>query len=196
MMKFTHVVTVASLAFLVLGTGLRAEMMMDDTMKAPDSMDQKVDSDDTMMQDNSTLMQPKAAVSDTVNAAVQKSEFSTFAAALKAADLSDTFQGQGPFTIFVPNNAAFDKLPAGTVENLLKPENKDKLREILLFHVIPGKVLSSDIKSGEVKTLNGKDLDIESKDGVVTVNGAKVINADIVGRNGVIHVIDTVILPQ
>ncbi|MEI8106654.1 MAG: fasciclin domain-containing protein [Verrucomicrobiota bacterium] len=123
-------------------------------------------------------------------------DFSTLVAAVKAAGLAETLSGAGPFTIFAPTNAAFAKLPAGTVETLLKPENKAKLASILTYHVVAGKVLAADVKSGMVKTVQGGEITIVANADGVTVNGAKVLKTDIVGSNGVIHVIDTVILPK
>lgn len=121
--------------------------------------------------------------------------FSTLVAAVKAAGLVDALSGDGPFTIFAPTNEAFAKLPAGTVESLLKPENKEKLQAVLKYHVVAAKVMAADVKTGEVKTLQGSTLEIKVADGAVTVDKAKVIKTDIVGSNGVIHVIDSVILP-
>ena len=133
---------------------------------------------------------------DIVETAVDAGKFKTLTAALGAADLVDTLKGRGPFTIFAPTDEAFAKLPAGTVENLLKPENKDQLVAILTYHVVPGKVMAADvIKLKEAKTVNGKMLDIETKGDAVMVNDAKVTATDISASNGVIHVIDTVILP-
>jgi uncharacterized surface protein with fasciclin (FAS1) repeats len=120
--------------------------------------------------------------------------FKTLVAAVKAAGLADTLSGKGPFTVFAPTDAAFAKLPAGTVDTLLKPENKEKLKAILLYHVVAGKVLSTDLKAGNVKTLEGQDVKIDLADGV-HVNDAKVVKADIIASNGVIHVIDTVLIP-
>jgi uncharacterized surface protein with fasciclin (FAS1) repeats len=122
--------------------------------------------------------------------------FKTLVAALKAAGLADTLSGKGPFTVFAPTDAAFAKLPAGTVDTLLKPENKKKLQSILLYHVVAGKVLSTDLKSGPVKTLEGGDITVDLSGGTVKVNDATVIKADILASNGVIHVIDTVLLPK
>jgi uncharacterized surface protein with fasciclin (FAS1) repeats len=121
--------------------------------------------------------------------------FSTLVAAVKAAGLVEALNGDGPFTIFAPTNEAFAKLPAGTVESLLKPENKAKLQAILKYHVVPAKVMAADVKTGEVKTLEGSTLEIKVADGSVMIDKAKVITTDIVGSNGVIHVIDSVILP-
>lgn len=138
----------------------------------------------------------RAAQKDIVETAVNAGQFKTLAAALGAADLVATLKGSGPFTVFAPTDAAFAKLPAGTVEDLLKPENKDQLVAVLTYHVVPGKVMAADVvKLKEAKTVNGKMLDIETKGDAVMVNDAKVTATDIGASNGVIHVIDTVILP-
>jgi len=138
----------------------------------------------------------RAAQKDIVETAVDAGKFKTLAAALRAADLVDTLKGRGPFTVFAPTDEAFAKLPAGTVDNLLKPENKDQLVAILTYHVVPGKVMAADvIKLKEAKTVNGKMLDIETKGDAVMLNDAKVTATDVAASNGVIHVIDTVILP-
>ena len=134
---------------------------------------------------------------DIVDTAVAAGSFKTLAAALKAADLVDTLKGKGPFTVFAPTDEAFKKLPEGTVESLLKPENKKKLVAILTYHVVPGKVMAKDVvKLTEAKTVEGKSVKIVVKDGKVTVDGANVVKTDIETSNGVIHVIDTVILPK
>ena len=139
----------------------------------------------------------QAYAADVVDTAVAAGNFKTLVAAVQAAGLVDTLKGQGPFTVFAPTDEAFAKLPAGTVDDLLKPENKDKLVAILTYHVVPGKVMAADVagKDQMVKTVQGGEIDVNGKDGV-TVNGAKVIKADIVTDNGVIHVIDAVILPK
>jgi uncharacterized surface protein with fasciclin (FAS1) repeats len=133
---------------------------------------------------------------DIVDTAVAAGSFKTLAAALTAAGLVDTLKGPGPFTVFAPTDAAFAKLPAGTVENLLKPENKAKLTAILTYHVVPGKVPASAVvgKMAEPKTVNGAMLKVNGTNGVM-VNNAKVVQADVMASNGVIHVIDTVLLP-
>jgi uncharacterized surface protein with fasciclin (FAS1) repeats len=121
--------------------------------------------------------------------------FGTLVAAVQAAGLVDTLKGEGPFTVFAPTDAAFAALPAGTVEELLKPENKDKLTAILTYHVVAGKVMSGDLSDGmTAATVNGANITIGTTGGV-TVNGANVTQADIEASNGVIHVIDAVILP-
>jgi uncharacterized surface protein with fasciclin (FAS1) repeats len=130
-----------------------------------------------------------------VEIAAGSADHTTLVAAVKAAGLAETLSGAGPFTIFAPTNAAFAKLPAGTVESLLKPENKAKLVAILTYHVVPAKVMAADVKTGEAPTVNGKALALKADGKGVTVNKAKVTAADLVGSNGVIHVVDTVILP-
>lgn len=130
-----------------------------------------------------------------VAAAVGNEDFSTLVAAVKAAGLVETLSGEGPFTVFAPTNAAFEKLPKGTVETLLKPENKDKLIGILTYHVVAGKVMAVDVKTMDVKTVQGKEASLKVADGKVTIDKANVVATDIVTGNGVIHVIDTVILP-
>jgi uncharacterized surface protein with fasciclin (FAS1) repeats len=135
---------------------------------------------------------------DIVGTAVQNPNFSTLVAALKAAGLVETLKGSGPFTVFAPTNEAFAKLPAGTVEHLLKPENKAQLQEVLTYHVLAGNVRAKDIQQGEtdVKTLQGQTLEVEKNVfGNVTINDAKVIIPDVVTSNGTIHAIDTVLIP-
>ena len=133
---------------------------------------------------------------DIVDTAVAAGSFTTLVAAVGAAGLADTLKGEGPFTVFAPTDAAFAALPAGTVDDLVKPENKDKLTAILLLHVLPGAVMADDV-SGKVldpATAGGATVHVDGTDGV-TVNGARVITADIACTNGVIHAIDTVLLP-
>lgn len=134
---------------------------------------------------------------DIVDTAVSAGSFNTLAAALKAAGLVDTLKGNGPFTVFAPNDAAFAKLPAGTLESLLKPENKAQLVSILTYHVVPGSVSSSQVvKLTSAKTVEGQSVTISAKGGSVMIDNAKVLKADVVASNGVIHVIDSVILPR
>jgi uncharacterized surface protein with fasciclin (FAS1) repeats len=130
-----------------------------------------------------------------VDVAAAAPQFSTLVTAVKAAGLVDTLAGPGPFTVFAPTNDAFAKLPAGTVDELLKPENKAKLRAILLYHVVPGAVRSSDLKAGDVMTADKKPLKVSLDAETVKIDGATVTKADIPASNGVIHVIDTVLLP-
>lgn len=132
---------------------------------------------------------------DIVDTAVGAGSFTTLVAAVTAAGLVETLKGPGPFTVFAPTDAAFAALPAGTVEDLLKPENKDKLVSILTYHVVPGKVMSTDLSEGlKAATVQGGEVTI-TLDGGAKVNGATISTADIAATNGVIHVIDAVILP-
>lgn len=139
----------------------------------------------------------KKTMKNIVEVAVEAGNFKTLVTALKAADLVGTLEGPGPFTVFAPSDAAFAKLPAGTVEGLLG--DKAKLASILTFHVISGKVMAADViksNGAEPMTLNGETLDIVVRDGKVYVDGAQVVTADIVASNGVIHVIDKVLIPS
>lgn len=134
---------------------------------------------------------------DIVGTAVSAGSFNTLAAALKAADLVVVLQGDGPFTVFAPTDDAFAKLPPGTVENLLKPENKAKLQAVLTYHVVAGKYMAADVVSmSSAKTVNGQSFMISEKDGSYMIDNAKIIKTDVMASNGVIHVIDTVILPK
>ena len=136
------------------------------------------------------------AKKDIVDTAVGAGSFETLVAAVQAAGLVDTLKGEGPFTVFAPTDEAFAALPAGTVENLLKPENKDMLTAILTYHVVPGKVMSTDLQDDmEAATVQGEAVTIDLDNGVM-VEGASVVSADIETSNGVIHVIDKVILPD
>ena len=130
-----------------------------------------------------------------VGVAAGAGQFNTLVAAVKAAGLVDTLNGAGPFTVFAPTDEAFAKLPAGTVETLLKPENKEKLIAILTYHVLAGKVMAADVKTMSAKTVNGKEASIKVDGGKVTVGAANVVKTDIPASNGVIHVIDTVLIP-
>ena len=137
------------------------------------------------------------APKNVVDIAMASADHSTLVAAVKAAGLDTVLSGNGPFTIFAPTNAAFSKLPAGTVEGLLKPEKKADLTAILTYHVVAGNMKAADLKDGMMlKTVNGKELKVTIKDGKVMINGANVTAADLTGSNGVIHVIDGVLLPK
>ena len=150
-----------------------------------------------------TSVSALASGKDIVDTAVEAGQFNTLAAALTAAGLVDTLKGAGPFTVFAPTDEAFAKLPAGTVENLLKPENKQQLTDILTwgaftypFAFLAGKVMAADVAGlDEAKSVNGKMIDVEAAGGSVKVNGSNVTTADVAASNGVIHIIDTVILP-
>lgn len=146
---------------------------------------------------NQERQQPTAtAVQNIVEIAEGSSSFQTLSAALKAAGLEEILKGEGPFTVFAPTDGAFAKLPPDALQTLLKPENKEVLIKVLTYHVVPGKVKSTDLKSGQVKSLEGGQINVkvDPSQGVM-VNDSKVIQADIEGKNGVIHAIDTVILP-
>ena len=138
-----------------------------------------------------------AKAADIVDTAVSAGQFETLVTAVKAAGLVEVLKGEGPFTVFAPTDEAFAKLPAGTVQDLLKPENKEQLVAVLTYHVVPGKIMSSDIagKTVEVKTVQGSELSVNATKGVM-VDNAQVIGADIETSNGVIHVIDSVVLPN
>ncbi len=144
-----------------------------------------------------TATQAAVAQSDIVETAIAADDFNTLVAAVQAADLVETLQGDGPFTVFAPTDAAFEALPAGTVEELLKPENKDQLVAVLTYHVVPGKVMSSDLagQALEADTVQGSTVAIDATGDGVKVDGASVVSADVEASNGVIHVIDAVILP-
>jgi len=134
---------------------------------------------------------------DIVDTAVSAGSFKTLVAAIKAAGLVDTLIGEGPFTVFAPTDEAFGKLPEGTIDDLLKPENKSKLQAILTYHVVAGKVMAADVTGiDSAKTVNGQSLSVKVEGDAVMIDNAKVIKADILCSNGVIHVIDTVVLPK
>jgi transforming growth factor-beta-induced protein len=144
-----------------------------------------------------TTVHAASPAQDIVDTAVSAGSFNTLVAAVKAAGLVDTLKGPGPFTVFAPTDEAFAKLPPGTVEDLLKPENKARLQAILTYHVVPGKVTAKDVmKLPAAKTVNGEQLTVKASMGSVMVDNAKVVKTDIVCTNGVIHVIDTVLMPR
>jgi uncharacterized surface protein with fasciclin (FAS1) repeats len=134
------------------------------------------------------------AAQDIVDTAVSAGQFTTLVKAVQAAGLVETLKGAGPYTVFAPTDAAFAKLPPGTVEALLA--DKAKLQQVLTYHVVPGKVMAADVRTGEAKTVQGQSVRLQADMGKVTVDGAKVVTADVAASNGVIHVIDTVILPR
>ena len=138
-----------------------------------------------------------AQTRDIVDTAVAAGSFKTLAKALEAADLVTTLKGAGPFTVFAPTDEAFAKLPAGTIEMLLKPENKAKLKRILTYHVVPGKVMAADVtKMTSAKTVSGDTATIAVHDGMVMADNSRIVKTDIAATNGVIHVIDTVMMPK
>ena len=140
------------------------------------------------------LITSVASAADIVETAISAGQFKTLVTALQEADLVDTLKGDGPFTVFAPTDAAFAKLPAGALDALVK--DKDKLAAVLTYHVVPGKVMAAQVKPGKVKTVQGESLNVSSQGGSVMVDNAKVTKTDIGASNGVIHVIDTVILPK
>jgi uncharacterized surface protein with fasciclin (FAS1) repeats len=144
------------------------------------------------------VTEPKAeAPKDIVEVASGSADHSTLVAAIKAAGLVETLKGAGPFTVFAPTNAAFSALPAGTVDGLLKPEKKADLTKILTYHVVAGSVKAADLKDGQkIKTVQGEELTVSIKDGKVMINGANVTAADLASSNGMIHVIDAVLMPK
>jgi uncharacterized surface protein with fasciclin (FAS1) repeats len=159
-------------------------------------------SDDSYMMIKRDLMKDPNASSDrntgsmtVVEIAANDPSFSTLIKALTAADLISTLKGRGPFTIFAPNDAAFAKLSPNALSDLLKPENKGKLSAILTYHIVPGKILATDIKSMKLRTVNGKPIEIKINGDDIAVNNAKVVKTDVIGTNGVIQVIDTVLMP-
>ncbi len=139
----------------------------------------------------------KGKQNDIVEVAISAGSFETLVAAVQAADLVEVLKSDGPFTVFAPTDEAFAALPSGTVDELLKPENRDKLIAILTYHVVPGRVMAADVvKLTSAKTVQGQDISIETSEKGVMVDGARVIKADVAASNGVIHVIDAVILPS
>ena len=144
-----------------------------------------------------SAMTTYAHAADIVDTAASGGKFNTLVAAVKAAGLVETLKGSGPFTVFAPTDAAFEKLPPGTVQNLLKPENKEQLRKVLTYHVVPGKVMSSDLrgKKTTANSVEGSKIDIDASGNAVKVENATVTQADLAASNGIIHVIDTVIMP-
>lgn len=142
-------------------------------------------------------MKHGGAKMDIVDTAASAGSFETLVAAVKAADLVDTLKGDGPFTVFAPTDEAFSKLPEGTIEDLLKPENKAKLQAILTYHVVPGKIMAADVTQIDTaQTVNGDSLPVKIEGGTVKIGNAKVTKTDVECTNGVIHVIDTVLIPN
>ena len=190
------------IAVIVIGVLVVGATMMNQSDKSSTAMENKT-TDTAMMEKTETegvmvggaLMTPDK---DIVDNAVGSKDHTTLVAAVTAAGLGETLKGTGPFTVFAPTNAAFDKLPAGTVETLLKPENKTKLTGVLTYHVVPGAYRASDIKEGmTLDTVNGQKLTFTMKDGKWWINDSSMITiADVISSNGVTHVVDSVLLPQ
>ena len=141
-----------------------------------------------------TVTASTASAADIVDTATSAGQFKTLVAALEKADLVDTLKGVGPYTVFAPTDEAFAKLPKGALEGLLS--DKEKLTAVLTYHVVPGKVMAADVKPGKVKTVQGQSLTVATKNDAVMVNDARVVKTDIGASNGVIHVIDSVVLPN
>ena len=198
-MKTSKMATTARIAALLTVGAFALGACSSDDKAATDAtaaVDTTVATDTTVASD--TTVAP--AGNTIVDVAVGNADFSTLVAAVKAAGLVETLSGPGPFTVFAPTNAAFAKLPAATLASLLKPENKDQLSGILTYHVVGAKVMAADVKPGAVKTVNGAEftVSIEGSDVIITDgqgNKSKVVKTDIEASNGVIHVIDTVLLP-
>jgi len=182
------VVLLAVIGFFLLQSQPASESMEDETV----AMSDEEQMDDTMMEE-----MDEEAPSDIVQTAVATPELSTLVAAVTAAELVETLQGEGPFTVFAPINDAFAALPAGTVDTLLLPENIADLQGILTYHVVPGAVMAGDLTDGMVvETVNGESITINVSDAGVSINGsANVAIADVMTSNGVVHVIDAVLLP-
>ncbi len=182
---------------LVTLNGQKIDLSTDDGVKVDGATVVKTDiatSNGTIHVIDKVIM---PSTKDIIDTAIDAGSFKTLAAALGAAELVETLKGEGPFTVFAPTDEAFAALPAGTVESLLKPENKAKLQAVLTYHVVPGRVYATDaIAAGKAKTVQGSKLTIKAKDGQVMIDGAKVVKADIDTTNGVVHVIDAVILPK
>lgn len=175
-------------------------MMREESMASPTMMDDEESMPassgmETGVMVGGALMVPSK---DIVDNAVNSKDHTTVVAAVKAAGLVETLKGKGPFTVFAPTNEAFDKLPAGTVDTLMKPENKSKLTGVLTYHVVPGRYTSADIKDGmTLKTVNGQTVKFTMKDGKWWINNSAMVEiSDVISSNGVTHVIDSVLLPQ
>lgn len=174
----------------------------EDKMKEETSMEEKADESADMEEpeEEAYVMVGGAKMvpsKDIVDNAMGSADHTTLVAAVKAAGLVETLKSDGPFTVFAPTNAAFEKLPKGAVENLLKPENKGKLTSVLTYHVVPGTYKASDLKDGQMlKTVQGETLKISEKDGKWWVNGAEITIADVISKNGVTHVISEVVMPK
>jgi uncharacterized surface protein with fasciclin (FAS1) repeats len=181
--KFLSLIAIAGFSIISLAACNNSETKTTETPMA-DSMKEAV-------------VETPTAPKDIIDIAIGSPDHTTLVAAVTAAGLVETLKGAGPFTVFAPTNAAFAALPAGTVEGLLKPESKDALTKILTYHVVAGAVKAADLKDGQkVKTLQGEELTVSIKDGKVMINGANVTAADLTGTNGVVHVIDAVLMPK
>lgn len=170
--------------------GMATADMSQDSMLNDNVPSKNMSSQDEIGQDQNNM--ENMSIIDIVTS---NPSFSTMAQALSSTDLVTVLAGQGPFTVFAPNDEAFKKLPPQTLKNLLKPENRDKLAALLTYHVVPVKIASTDLKNMDIKTVNGKTLTIQVNGDQVMINNAKVIQKDVIGTNGVIYTIDTVLMP-
>lgn len=185
-------ISIFTLVSAISGTVVMAEMKLSGEKVSPTEV---ISSGDDESKDKSTgEVMSSESPQTIVDIASSKDSFETLTSALEAANLVDVLQGDGPFTVFAPTDDAFAALPAGTLEELLKPENKEILVKILTYHVVPEKVLSGDLQAGKVTTVEGSKVTIELGD-EVTVDQAQIVEVDILASNGVIHVIDKVIIP-
>lgn len=191
----TFAIAASMTAFGVSSCGGNEEKMNEETKmeESNDVIEPEEKEEDFVLVGGAKMVPSK----DIVDNAMGSADHTTLVAAVKAAGLVETLKGSGPFTVFAPTNAAFDKLPKGTVESLLKPENKGKLTSVLTYHVVPGAIKSGDLKNGQtLKTVQGENLMITEKDGKWFVNGAQITIADVISSNGVTYVIDAVVLPK
>lgn len=184
-MRRTAIIAVAAVAALSLAA---CSSSSDDTATSAPA------SSAAAMEESAAAESPAAEAGTIVDVAAANPDFSTLVAAVQAAGLAETLSGAGPFTVFAPTNAAFEALPVGVLDALLLPENKETLAKILTYHVVPAAVMAADVTTGDVATVEGQNVTLSTADGV-TVNGANVVQADVAASNGVIHVIDAVILP-
>lgn len=195
--KMSSMIVAASMLFLAACNNetTTTETMSDSTQTDMAATDNSMNNmDETGVMVGGANMVPSKNI---VENAANSTDHTTLVAAVKAADLAGTLSGAGPFTVFAPTNEAFNKLPAGTVDNLVKPENKEKLTSILTYHVVPGALKAADLTDGQkLKTVEGEELTVSVKDGKVMINGANVTIADVVSSNGVTHVIDAVLMPK
>ena len=192
----TFAVVASMTAFGVTSCGGSEEKMNEETKKeeSKEMAEPEMPEEEAFVMVGGAKMVPSK---DIIDNAVGSADHTTLVAAVKAAGLVETLKGEGPFTVFAPTNEAFNKLPKGTVENLLKPENKGKLTSVLTYHVVPGAIKSSDLKDGQtLKTVQGENLKITYKDEKWFVNGAQITIADVISSNGVTYVIDSVVLPK
>ena len=183
----------ASTTVIACNNSTSTETTGDTAMNAGTMEDKSTATEEGVMVGGANMVASKNIVEN----AAASSEHTTLVAAVQAAGLAETLSGAGPFTVFAPTNAAFDKLPQGTVQSLLTPEKKGDLTSILTYHVVAGAVKAADLTDGQkVKTLQGEELTVSIKDGKVMINGANLITADVISSNGVTHVIDGVLTPK